>query len=537
MKIIKCFIASCMMVSLMVFGFFSTEALAATNGSLGVSASASTLSPGDTVSVALSITDNPGTLTLIATAHYDQNVFELVSREVGPLMADNATMPAASNTSGQVVFSVGNLTGTENVTGTGTFGTFVLRVKEAANNGNTSISVTFDDGANFDMESLTFTGGSTSVSIVGGTCLHSELETVAAVSATCENGGNIEYYHCPDCGKYYSDSECSTEITLDSTRIAALGHSWNDGEITTPATCTTAGVKTYTCTRCGETRTEDIAALGHTWNDGEITTPATCTTAGVKTYTCTRCGETRTEDIAALGHDWDEGVVTQEASDEHPGIKTYTCNTCGDTRTEEFGYAYQPVINSSASAVETDAKSKIENAISTLTGYSKSNIAFYEINIQRSVDDGLTFSNIDNDSVPDEGVAIIIPYPTGTSQSGFDFVVLHLLGNGTVEKLVPTKTATGLRVTAHSFSPFGVTYKAVATSAPTTPATNTTNTTNTSNTNNSSASTVTTTSDTTKNPVMSPKTGDVVNPVVFVLIAIVCVAAVGGAAVYKKYQR
>jgi hypothetical protein len=44
-------------------------------------------------------------------------------------------------------------------------------------------------------------------------------------------------------------------------------HTWNDGEITTPATCTADGVKTYKCTGCGETKTEVIAATGHTFSD------------------------------------------------------------------------------------------------------------------------------------------------------------------------------------------------------------------------------------------------------------------------------
>ena len=52
-------------------------------------------------------------------------------------------------------------------------------------------------------------------------------------------------------------------------------HTWDEGSITTPATCEAAGVKTYKC-ECGETKTESIPALGHNWNEGVVTTPATC---------------------------------------------------------------------------------------------------------------------------------------------------------------------------------------------------------------------------------------------------------------------
>ena len=43
-----------------------------------------------------------------------------------------------------------------------------------------------------------------------------------------------------------------------------------------------------------------LTACGHehTWNEREITTPATATADGVKTFTCTECGETKTESVA-----------------------------------------------------------------------------------------------------------------------------------------------------------------------------------------------------------------------------------------------
>ena len=50
-------------------------------------------------------------------------------------------------------------------------------------------------------------------------------------------------------------------------------HTWNSGEVTTAATCTEAGEKTYTCTVCDATKQETVPATGHVWNDGEVTTP------------------------------------------------------------------------------------------------------------------------------------------------------------------------------------------------------------------------------------------------------------------------
>lgn len=68
-------------------------------------------------------------------------------------------------------------------------------------------------------------------------------------------------------------------------------HTWNAGVVTKEPTCTEAGVKTYTCTTCGATKTEEIPATGHTWGDYEIT-HAVSGRDGTKTRTCSRCDTT-----------------------------------------------------------------------------------------------------------------------------------------------------------------------------------------------------------------------------------------------------
>ena len=50
---------------------------------------------------------------------------------------------------------------------------------------------------------------------------------------------------------------------------APCAHEWDNGTVTTPATCTDDGVLTITCGLCGATKTETIAALGHADNDGD----------------------------------------------------------------------------------------------------------------------------------------------------------------------------------------------------------------------------------------------------------------------------
>ena len=115
-----------------------------------------------------------------------------------------------------------------------------------------------------------------------------------AVEATCTTPGKTEGKHCSVCH----------EILVAQEEVPAKGHSWNEGEITTSPTCENAGVKTYTCTVCNETKTEAIDATGHT--SVEVPEkPATCTEAGHTAGTkCSVCGETLSgmEKIPAKGH-------------------------------------------------------------------------------------------------------------------------------------------------------------------------------------------------------------------------------------------
>ena len=92
--------------------------------------------------------------------------------------------------------------------------------------------------------------------------------------------------------------------TRDRADIICTAHTHTFGEwtVTTPATCTEDGVKTRTCSACGETETQTIPATGHSFGEWTVTTPATCTEDGVESRTCSACGETETRTIPATGH-------------------------------------------------------------------------------------------------------------------------------------------------------------------------------------------------------------------------------------------
>lgn len=68
----------------------------------------------------------------------------------------------------------------------------------------------------------------------------------------------------------------------------------------------------------------------HNWDEGTITLSPTCTENGIKEFTCTVCGATRTETIPATGHQWGNwvSIIDVETSEE---IRERMCTICAET--------------------------------------------------------------------------------------------------------------------------------------------------------------------------------------------------------------
>lgn len=95
-------------------------------------------------------------------------------------------------------------------------------------------------------------------------------------------------------------------------------HSYGDGVVTTQPTCGAEGIKTYTCTACGQTKAEYLPKLAeHSYNDGVVTEEATCCEPGIKTYTCTVCGKNKTEYIPKVDtHQYTNGTCIHCGADD-----------------------------------------------------------------------------------------------------------------------------------------------------------------------------------------------------------------------------
>ena len=158
-----------------------------------------------------------------------------------------------------------------------------------------------------------------------GACLHTDYGTTErTVPATCGKAGRVDTI-CGNCGEVISTRE------LPPTGA----HDWGNGVVTTAPTETTPGVRTYTCTVCGDIREETIPATGaHDYQFTKNVAP-TCTDGGYDLYTCSGCGATERRNLPdSAGHKWDGGTVTTAPTETTPGVRTFTCTVCSQTRTE-----------------------------------------------------------------------------------------------------------------------------------------------------------------------------------------------------------
>ena len=122
--------------------------------------------------------------------------------------------------------------------------------------------------------------------------------------ATCTEDGWVKYECTYESDRYATAPEHNYQWTET---IPALGHTWTDN-----------GEASHICTK-------DNVTEAHSYGEWTTVTPATCTTAGQKQRTCTKCGHVETQEIPATGHHWKDN-----------GDGTHTCPDCGATEGQPF---------------------------------------------------------------------------------------------------------------------------------------------------------------------------------------------------------
>ena len=175
--------------------------------------------------------------------------------------------------------------------------------------------------------------------------------------------------------------------------VECTNHDWDEGVITTEPTCTTKGVKTFTCNNCKTTKTEEVNALGHDYSkDWTIDKKATCTKEGSKSHHCTRCDSKKdVTSISKKEHEWDNGTVTKESTDKETGIKTYKCKNCNETKTEVIP------VNKDESNVDSEAPViDVSSAKLSTKSATKGDTVTFSVRITDNVGVNSSLINVEN---------------------------------------------------------------------------------------------------------------------------------------------
>ena len=217
-------------------------------------------------------------------------------------------------------------------------------------------------------------------------------------------GGKIEYY-APRKPMSGTPNKTVTNPTGDFV--------WDSGTVTTPATCTGKGVRTYTCTSSSHTRTEDIPALNHSFAGQAYVSDnnATCEQDGTKTVKCVRYGtggctatDTVTDTDSKLGHFFEDYVSNNDATCEQDGTKTAKCVRYGEG-------------GCMATDTVTDTDSKLGHLFED---YISNNDATYARDGTKTAKCVRYDQCGETHTVPDEGSRLIAPLYRVTDRDGRD---------------------------------------------------------------------------------------------------------------------
>ena len=157
--------------------------------------------------------------------------------------------------------------------------------------------------------------------------------TSVTISDSVTSIGEYAFYDCTSLTDvYYAGSEAQWKaISISSNRNDDLltanihynygSHTHSYKAVVTAPTCTAKGYTTHTCA-CGDSYVDTyVDALGHAWDNGKVTKEPTATETGVRTYTCTRCHETKTESIPVVSVDVTQMFTDVEKNWAYPGIQ------------------------------------------------------------------------------------------------------------------------------------------------------------------------------------------------------------------------
>lgn len=200
--------------------------------------------------------------------------------------------------------------------------------------------------------------------LVADVKVHCKADQLEAKTPTCtESGLELEDNVCGVCGEHYFTGKV----------LEPLGHKFSDDyTVDKVATCTEPGKESKHCTRCDAAdpdNVKEIPALGHDYVS-EVTTQPTCVKDGIRTLTCSRCKDTKTEAIPATGkHQWSDWKKTADATVFAPEQQERSCTICGKTETQTVGSKMSATATVNVSSVTLKVKQNTSSV--KVTGLAK----------------------------------------------------------------------------------------------------------------------------------------------------------------------
>lgn len=299
-------------------------------GSISVSAERKTADPGDTVTVAVSVSE-ASFAGYSMKLSYDTDALTLVS--IAKNAANNPGLFSANADAGSAKCGTVSLINDADSTISGTLFTATFRVADNAAPGTYSVTLSDVSFAEADRERLSVSASNGSIT-VNAPHVHSYTDKVYPPS--CTEKGYTE--HTCACGDSYKD-----------TWVPEKGHAYTD-KIVGP-TCAEKGYTLHTCA-CGHNFKDTwVEQLKHKYTDKNVAPD--CTDKGYTLHTCSVCGSSYKDGwVDAKGH-----KLTKPAfqwKDDYSACKaSYSCSVCGETFDAECQVAVE------TKEATTNAKGKI----------------------------------------------------------------------------------------------------------------------------------------------------------------------------------
>ena len=146
------------------------------------------------------------------------------------------------------------------------------------------------------------------------------------------------------------------------------------------------GTADITASKGSLTATRTVRVIhDHSWDAGKVTKSATCTKDGEKTYTCSGCGETKTEVIKATGHKMGAWKTVASATTQKEGRQERSCTICNykETRSIPKLKSYNFKVVSSKSAVTYNGKAQ-KPAVTVYAGNKKISSKYYTVSYKNN---------------------------------------------------------------------------------------------------------------------------------------------------------